>query len=124
MIKLNKTYHIIVIICVAAALVAIKMLTYKSTPPAKMESSTNIILVDGRQVENALCESCKLSGNKLTSGPEIINEIMKDVDPAALKDITNKSIVFYKKDGYLEIPATLIANMIELKLFAKPNEIY
>lgn len=122
MIKLNKIYHIIVIICVAAALVAIKMLTYKSTPPAKMESSTNILLIDGELMEDALCESCRLSGSKLTCSPEMINEIMKGVDATALKDVNDKSVVFHKKDGCLEIPATLMTNMIELKLFTQPLE--
>lgn len=123
MIKLNKTYHIIVIICVAVALVAIKMLTYKSTPPAKMESSTNIMLIDGKLMEKALCDSCRLSGNELTCSPVLLNKIIQNVDSSALKNITDRTVVFNKKDRhYLEIPATLMANMIDLKLFTQPIE--
>ena len=122
MIKLNKTYHIIVIICMAVALVAIKMLTYKGTPPAKMESSTNIMLIDGKLMEKALCDSCRLSGDKLTCSPAILNKIIQNVDQTTLKDVTQKAVVFNKNNGYLEVPAPLMANLIDLKLFTQPIE--
>lgn len=122
MIKLNKTYHIIVIICVAAALVAIKMLTYKSTPPAKMENSTNIMLIDGKLMEKALCDSCRLSGDKLTCSPALLNRIIQNVDQTTLRDVTKKTVVFNKNDGYLEVPAPLMTNLIDLNLFTQPIE--
>lgn len=122
MIKLNKIYHIIVIICVAAALVAIKMLTYKSTPPAKMESSTNIMLIDGKLMEKALCDSCRLSGDKLTCSPALLNRIIQNVDQTTLRDVTKKAVVFNKNNGYLEVPAPLMTNLIDLNLFTQPIE--
>lgn len=117
--KISKTYHIIVIISLAIILVSIKLLSYKSTPPSRIESNTNVILIDGKQLQDALCDICKLSGNKLTCSADILNKIIQNVDTSTIKEISNDFVVFNKNKGYLEIPATLMANMIDLKLFIK-----
>lgn len=120
--KLDKIYHILVIIGLAAALVAIRMLTTEEGPSSKKESSDNLIQIDDKALKDALCDSCKWSDNKLTCSPALLSKIMQNVDTTELKSISNKSITFKKENGTVEVPAILMANMIDLNLFTQPLE--
>ena len=109
-------YHIIVIILMAVALVAIRMITFKSTPPPQKERNLSVVPFDSKQLKEALCDSCKLSGSKLTCSPDLIRKIVTGVDSLAMNTISvsQESITFNKRDGYIEVPATIVVNMIDL----------
>lgn len=120
--KLGKIYHILVIVGLAAVLVAIRMLTTEEGSSSKKESSDNLIQIDGKALKGALCDSCKWSDNKLTCSPALLSKIMQNVDTMALKSISDHSVIFQKENGYVEVPAILMANMIDLNLFTQPME--
>ena len=122
MIKLGKIYHILVIIGLAVALVAIKMLTAEDSPSGKTESSDNLIQIASTAFEGTLSDSCEWSGSKLTCSPELLSKIMLNVDTTALKSVSDRSVTFKKEKGYVEVPAILMANMIDLNLFIQPVE--
>ena len=120
--KLGTIYHILVIVGLAAVLVAIRMLTTEEGSSSKKESSDNLIQITGKAFGEALCDSCKWSGNKLTCSPALLSKIMQNVDTTALKGISEHSVTFKKENDYVEVPAILIANMIDLNLFSQPIE--
>jgi len=122
MIKLGKIYHILVIIGLAVALVAIKMLTTEKSHTGNKESSDNLIQIASTAFEGTLCDSCEWSGSKLTCSPELLGKIMQNVDTAALNSVSDRSVTFKKEKGYVEVPAILMANMIDLNLFIQPVE--
>ena len=120
--KLKKIYHILVIIGLAAALVAIRVLTTEKGPSGQKESSDNLIQIASTAFEGALCDSCEWSGSKLSCSPTLLSRIMQNVDTTDLKSISDHSITFNKEKGYVEVPAVLMANMIDLNLFTRPLE--
>lgn len=120
--KLDKIYHILIIIALAVVLIAIKMLTAEDGPSSKKESSDNLIQINDKALDGALCDSCKWSGSKLTCSPALLSKIMQNVDTADLRNVSDHSITFNKEDGCIEMPAILMANMIDLNLFTQPLE--
>ena len=120
--KTTKIYPIIAIAALAAFLVSVKMCTNKNVPSEETGRRTSVIQIDSESLAESLCDSCRLSGSKLTCSPTLMEKIMQNVDPAALRDVSEQSVTFNKSKGYLEVPATIIANMIDLELLSQPVE--
>lgn len=122
----QKIYPVFVILGLAVVLMAYKMHTLKKAVPEEKDRSFSVVQIDSRHFEESLCDSCKMSsGNQLTCTPALISQIIANVDPAAFKDITDKSITFKKNSSdndYIEVPAAVIANMKDLNLFVTQTE--
>ena len=127
----QKIYPIFIILGVAVVLTTYKMRTLKKAVPEKKERSESVVQIDSRRFEESLCDSCAMSsGNKLTCSPVLVRQIIADVDPTAFMNVTENVITFkknpsdkdYSDKDYIEVPATVIANMKDLNLFITQTE--
>lgn len=85
-------------------------------PNIAYKPQTSMVEVDGNQLRLALSDSCSLKGATLKCSPKIMKQLLKGVDSTAVKKINNNSITFTKNGSYINIPASIIANMIDLHL--------
>lgn len=119
-------YPLLVILCVAAILFAIRwvQLPKPDASPTPTEQSPNVVQIDSELFGEALCESCSMSGNKLTCSPETIKVILAGVETSSLESVSDNSITFNKgeKKGFIEVPAAVIANMADNELFKPEKE--
>lgn len=121
----QKIYPIFIILGVAVALMVYKMHTLKKGAPEKKERSVSVVQIESRHFEESLCDSCDMSGNKLTCSPALIRQIIANVDSTAFKNVTDRTIIFKKNPSdkdYIEVPAAVIANMKDLNLFITQTE--
>ena len=85
-----------------------------------LSSKSEVCLrIDPDEFEKALCDSCDFSGTKLACSPMIKERITNGLDSVSLSkiEITDRHIKFSKKNGYIEVPASVIAKMIDENLF-------
>lgn len=118
-----KIYPLIVILGIAIILFVIKTPIFKATPPIAESRRGSTIQLDSKALEEALKDTCdlKLSKNKLSCCPELMTSIMQGVDSHDLEKVTDKSITFKGKE-YIEVPAAVITNMVDLGLINKSNK--
>jgi len=119
-------YPLLVILCVAAILCAIRLvqLPKPNSTATPTELSDNIVQLNSKLFGESLCDSCTISGDKLTCSPSIIKKILANVETTSLKSVSENSITFNlgETKGFIEVPAAVIANMADLKLFKPQKE--
>lgn len=124
--KFKKIYPWIAMPVLAVILFIAKIPDFKKTASAItiQERSESVVLLNIEAFEKAFVEddSFELSGSKFICSPALLEKILQNVDSTALKDVSNKSVTFYKKDGYIEVPANMMTNMIDQGLFKKSDK--
>ena len=116
---MKRIYPLLVILIVAVCFVFIRRPLFKTTTPAPIEQSENLVPLNYKFFEEALCDSCELSHNKLTCSPNIIKKICSGVKAASLDSVSNNFIIFHKGEtnDCIYVPAAVIANMSDMGLF-------
>lgn len=118
-------YPLLVILCIGTILCAIRLVQLpKPNSAATPELSDNIVQLNSKLFGESLCDSCTMSGDKLTCSPSLIKEILANVETTSLKSVSDNSIIFNlgETKGFIEVPAAVIVNMTDLKLFKPQKE--
>lgn len=85
-------------------------------PNIAYKPQTSMVEIDGDQLKLALSDSCSLKGATLKCNPQIMEQLLKGIDSSTVKNINKNSVTFTKNGAYINIPASIIANMIDLHL--------
>lgn len=120
-----KVYPLLAILGLAVVLFVIRLPMFKTTPKAPHMRGGSMVQLNVDAFKEALVDdSCEFSKNKLTCSPVIMRSILQGVDSVDLEAITENSITFKKAQskGFVEIPASVLTNMIDVNLFKKPNK--
>ena len=114
--RIKDLYPLLVILVLAGFLFAIQKCSKKSDTDEPVGHITSMVQLDGDKFEEALSDSCKFSSGELTCSPALLRRILQNVDSTALKKITDRSVTFRKEKEFIEVPAAMVSNMIDLGL--------
>ena len=94
---MKRIYPIVVILLVAVAMFFIRRSYFQTKSSNTEVSNSNMVLLNCNLLEEALTDSCKMSGNTLECSPGLIKKIVAGVDSTILEDISSQSITFAKE---------------------------
>ena len=114
-----------ILICPALLLVAFLWITHQrpeEKPEVAQKPVTSMVEVDYNMLKDHLSDSCSLRGATLKCSEQTMAQLLRGIDSSSVKDIDNNSVTFVKNGAYINIPAGVMANMIDLQLIKNDNE--
>lgn len=114
-------YPLIVMVGLFAILIIIRWPVFKPTQPDRQEKYGNCVQLNYKVFEEAIKDTCdlRLSKDKLKCSPDLLQKILVDVDSLTFEKVSESSLTFKRERDYIEVPAAMLANMVDLNLFRK-----
>lgn len=102
----------------------------KTTMDEPVEKTISMIEVNYELLRNSLTDSCNLKDMNLKVSESLINDVLRNVDSTTYEKKGNtikiKGNIIKtkgeKKGKYISLPATLLANMIDMELIVAPQK--
>ena len=114
-----------ILICPALLVLAFIWITHQKPgekPEVAQKPITSMVEVDYKELKDHLSDSCSLRGATLKCNEQTMAQLLQGIDSSVVKDINNNSVTFVKNGAYINIPASVMANMIDLQLIKNDNK--
>ncbi len=113
-----------ILICAAILIIAfwITQQRPEEKPEVAQKPATSMVEVNYKVLKDHLSDSCSLHTATLKCSEQTMAQLLRGIDSSSVKDINNNSVTFIKNGAYINIPASVMANMIDLQLIKNDNE--
>jgi hypothetical protein len=95
---------------------------HEEKPNVAQKPKASMVEVDYKVLKDHLSDSCSLKGSTLKCSEQTMAQLLRGVDSSTVKSIGNNSVTFVKHGAYVSIPASVMANMIDLQLIKNETE--